>query len=123
MLKQVEEELESIRQDGTEVEAEEADGLVYVILKDCLLPVGYSKKHTRLLLKVPLSYPNGNPDMFWTDPDLRLVSGALPASTSVETALGEQWLRFSWHPQKWTPGVDNLSTFLEFVMRRLQQLK
>jgi hypothetical protein len=123
MIKQLELELEASRQNGRELEVREADGLIYVIIKNYLLPAGYNKQHTRLLLKIPLSYPNGNPDMFWVDPDLRLASGGSQANANIENVLGEPWLRFSWHPQKWNPGMDNLNTFMEFVNRRLIQLK
>jgi len=61
--------------------------------------------------------------MFWTDNDLRLESGNGQANTNEEIILGKKWLRFSWHPQKWNPGTDNVETFLEFVNRRLTQLK
>ncbi len=123
MIKQLELEIEVSRQNGRELEIKEADGLIYVIVKDYPLPIGYNKQYTRLLLKIPLSYPNGNPDMFWVDPDLRLASGASQANATIENVLGEPWLRFSWHPQKWNPVQDNLNTFMEFVNRRLIQLK
>ena len=123
MIKQLEIELEASRQDGREFEVKEADGLIYVIVKKFQLPPGYNKQYTRLLLKIPLSYPNGNPDMFWVDHDLRLASGGSQANANIENVLGEPWLRYSWHPQKWNPVIDNLSTFMEFVNRRLIQLK
>jgi hypothetical protein len=123
MLKQLDDEIQLSKQNGAELEGREADGLIYIIIKNHALPPGYNKQYTRLLLKIPLSYPNGNPDMFWTDPDLRLASGASQANTNIENVLGEPWLRFSWHPQKWNPGIDNLNTFIEFVNRRLVQLK
>jgi hypothetical protein len=123
MLKQLQDEIEFSRLDGRDMDVKEADGLIYVIIKDYPLPAGYNKKCTRLLLKIPLSYPNGNPDMFWVDPDIRLASGGTQANTNIESALGEQWLRYSWHPQRWNPVMDNLNTFLEFVNRRLVQLK
>ncbi len=123
MIKQLEIELEAARQNGRDIEVREADSLIYVIIENFPLPAGYNKQHTRLLLKIPLSYPNGNPDMFWVDPDLRLSSGGSQASANIENVLGEPWLRFSWHPQKWNPVLDNLNTFVEFVNRRLMHLK
>jgi hypothetical protein len=58
--------------------------------------------------------------MFWTDKDLVLVNGAVPKSAElIETTQGKEWRRFSWHPQKWNPGVDDLRTYLEFVNNRL----
>lgn len=116
-------EIEGLCQEGYKIDMVEDGGIYYLIFNDYPLPRGYNKSSTKLLLKVPLSYPNGNLDMFWTDPDIRLEGGGGQASTSDETALGQKWLRFSWHPQKWNPGTDNLRTFLEFVNRRLKQLK
>ncbi|MCL5962725.1 MAG: hypothetical protein M1358_26010 [Chloroflexi bacterium] len=121
--KQLLEEVENLRQAGHDLKVTEADGLCYLIFDGYPLPKGYNKSATRLLLKVPLSYPNGSIDMFWVDPDLRLASGGSQSNTSEEMILGEKWLRFSWHPQNWNPGTDNLKTFLEFVNRRLQQLR
>jgi hypothetical protein len=120
---QLADEIEILNQKGYKVTTTEGDGLFYLIFDDYVLPKGYNKSSTKLLLKVPPSYPNGNLDMFWTDNDLRLESGDGQANTNEEAILGQNWLRFSWHPQKWNPGTDNLETFLEFVNRRLTQLK
>jgi len=116
-------EIEQLQTQGYDVEVHESGGLILLIIKKYPLPPGYNKTTTDLLLKIPMSYPNGKLDMFWTDPDLRLQESNGQASTTVENILGKQWLRFSWHPQKWNPGVDNLFTFLEFINRRLMQLK
>lgn len=108
-------ELEQIQQDGHQIEtAEEPDSLLLIFAK-WNLPKGYNKRSTKLLLRIPRSYPFGKPDMFWTDPDLRLENGALPRQTSPEQVAGSPWLRFSWHSAKWDPAVDNLRTFLAFV--------
>jgi len=114
-------EIEYLKQEGINVEIIEQDSLAYVIFNDYKLPHGFNKLSTKLLLKVPISYPNGNIDMFWTDPNIRLASGTAPANTNEEAVLGQNWLRFSWHPQRWNPGTDNIHTFLEFVNRRLGQ--
>lgn len=123
MPQQLTHEVDYLRAEGHEIEVHEESGLILLIIKAYPLPHGYNKAIANLLLKIPLSYPNGKLDMFWTDPDLRLQESSGQANTTLETILGTQWLRFSWHPQKWNPGVDNLLTFLEFVNRRLMQLK
>jgi len=64
-------------------------------------------------------YPFAGLDMFWTEPHVRLATGAMPASTCMETYLGRPWLRFSWHPTAWRQGVDTLGTFFAFINRRL----
>jgi hypothetical protein len=123
MPQQLTREIEQLRAQGQEVEGYEDSGLILLVMKGYLLPRGYNKEAINLLLKIPLSYPSGNLDMFWTDPDLCLQESNGQANTTIETIFGGQWLRFSWHPQKWNPGADNLFTFLEFVNRRLMQLK
>lgn len=108
-------ELEQFQREGRQFEIAEEPDSILVIFPQWPLPKGYNKPATRLLLRIPRSYPFGKPDMFWTDPDLRLESGALPRQTSTEHILGSPWLRFSWHSSKWNPAVDNLHTFLAFV--------
>lgn len=123
MPQQLSAEIATLQAQGHTVDIHDAEGLWLLVIKAYPLPYGYNKSTTQLLLKIPLSYPNGKLDMFWTDPDLRLQESTGQASTSLETLLGQQWLRFSWHPTKWCPGTDNIFTFLEFVNRRLMQLK
>ncbi len=120
---QLSRELEQLHEQGCETEVHEDSSLTIVIFKKFPLPKGYNMEATDVLIKVPLSYPNGQLDMFWTEPNLRLASANGQTATSVEQILGRQWLRFSWHPQKWNPGRDNILTFVEFINRRLAQLK
>lgn len=120
---QLVEEVEELRREGTAIELIEAEGWANVVIRKHIVPKGYSKGLTDLLMKFPLSYPNGRPDMFWTDEDLTLDGGKIPQSAdSIETVLGSRWRRFSWHPQNWNPGVDNLRTYLEFVNNRLAKV-
>jgi len=109
---------------GLAVEAHRnGDGYVHVVIERYALPKGYSKPGTRLLVKLPASYPNGSPDMFWTDADLRLASGGFPEKARPEPVGGETWLRFSWHPKGWNPGRSNLATYLEFVEHRIRMVR
>jgi hypothetical protein len=109
-------ELEALRERGYFVEALEAEGYIQVLFHGYKLPAAYTKTSTELLVKLPMSYPNGRPDMFWTDVDLGLNGKDMPNQSNViETILGKKWRRFSWHPQNWNPGRDNLTTYLEFV--------
>ena len=115
-------EVVSLRSEGYSVEIVEAEGVVNLLLENYSLPPIYNKPSTRLLLRVPESYPNGNPDMFWTETDLLCVNGQVPnTAETIETHLGKQWRRFSWHPQGWNPGVGNLHMYLEFVNSGFQK--
>jgi len=105
---------------GYHVTVVEADSFGNVVFSEYAVTPGYSKTATTLLVRAPLSYRNGRPDMFWTDVDLLLAGGGVPASADViETYLGRQWRRFSWHPGNWNPAVDDLRTYLEFIDTRL----
>jgi len=110
------EELESLVTSAYRVEVAEADGFTNVMIHDYPLPPSYNKQATTLLLRLPVSYPNGNPDMFWTEEDVLTTDGRIPSGAdSVETYLGRRWRRFSWHPQGWNPGSGSMRMYLEFV--------
>jgi hypothetical protein len=105
---------------GHDVSLHEHGGQGVLLIAAYPLSRGWSKKSTRLLLILPPSYPAGKPDMFWVDRDLLLEGGAVPKQADhIEVILGESWRRFSWHPSSWTPGVDDIRSYLEFVARRL----
>lgn len=109
------EEIEDLRKDGHTIEITEEPDWIVLVFDTWPLPSRYNKSRTRLLLRIPRSYRFGKPDMFWTDSDVRLASGALPRQASAEQVLGKEWLRFSWHAQKWDPSRDNLRSYLAFV--------
>jgi hypothetical protein len=101
----------------------QGDGWVFTVFDQYPLPGGFNQQRTSLLEKIPPNYPLGGLDMFWTDPQLRLAGGAMPASTTMENYLGRPWLRFSWHPHKWNPSSDSLISYLKFIEKRLEQRK
>ncbi len=109
-----------LREVGYSIDVQVADGVVNLIFHNYRVPIGFSKPAPELLIKLPISYPNGKPDMFWTDVDLTLAGGQIPRSADqIEAALGKQWRRFSWHLVTWNPGTDDLLTYLEFINNRL----
>ena len=113
-------EVEELRKAGWQIDLFESDGLACMVFPDYQLPAAYNRNRTRLLLKFPMSYPSGKPDMFWTEKDVLLKDGRVPQKGDVmEMFRGEQWRRFSWHAQSWNPATDNLRTYLEFVARGL----
>lgn len=117
---QIADEVNTLKEEGYSVEVNEAEGWANVIFHDYPVPNGFTRTTIGLLVKLPLSYPSGRPDMFWTDVDLTFKDGRTPRSAEqIETILGKQWRRFSWHPQNWNPGTDNLRTYLEFINNRL----
>lgn len=97
------------------------DGWTFLVLRAYPILPHFNQASTDLLIKVPPAYPYAALDMFWTDPDLRLATGGMPAGTSHEQLLGKQWLRFSWHPAAWRQGVDTVATFLSFINLRMHR--
>ena len=107
-----------------EYEAFDEGGFTCVVLKKNELPPAYAPQVVDLLVRLPAGYPNANPDMFWTTPGVRLVSGAEPTGAGVLEAHGQRtWQRWSRHyPQgSWRPGVDSLRTYLATVRRELRR--
>jgi hypothetical protein len=101
----------------------EGDGVANVLIANYPIESRhYNKSTIELLIRIPLSYPNGKPDMFWTDEDLLLKNGQIPKNSEViEIWLGKRRRRFSWHLAKWNPGADNLLTYLEFINSRFSR--
>ncbi|MBK7143602.1 MAG: hypothetical protein IPH75_16185 [bacterium] len=97
------------------------DGLHHIVIDDYPLPAGvYNLQTTRLLIKLPVSFPQGAPDMFWVSPNLTFEAGGIPRQAeTMESIGGESWRRFSWHPKNWNPGSCTLITFIEFINCRL----
>lgn len=113
-------EVQELQREGHSIKVKPEGGYANVVFSAYPVPSGFSKPSSSLLLRLPMSYPNGKPDMFWMDSDLTLEGGGIPKQARViQTHVGQQWRRFSWHPQKWNPGQDNLRTYLEFVNARL----
>ena len=118
---QLVDEVRALCEEGLTASLTEVDGFANVEIAQ--YPVEYqhyNKTSVCLLLKLPLSYPNGKPDMFWVNQDFLLKDGRVPRSAEVvEACLGQPRRRFSWHLSSWNPGADNLRTFLEFINNRL----
>lgn len=114
-------EVKALCEGGLTSTLTESDGMANILITQYPVNSGhYSKLDTEMLLRIPLSYPHGKPDMFWTDEDLLLRNGNVPKNSEVvEVWMGRRRRRFSWHLSQWNPGVDNLVTYLEFVNNRL----
>jgi len=97
---------------------------VEIILPNVTLPAGYSITRVNILIKVPPTFPDARPDMFWVKPPLALANGAQPQATSIETIGGESWQRYSWHlqPHAWHAGTSRLRDFVRAVLVRLHRV-
>lgn len=104
---------------------------IHVHLNEFSLPEAYAPRSTTVLLKLPAGYPNAAPDMFWTKPDVKLLSGAWPEACAHHEVPGSgpgaeiyenvAWQRWSRHFQgSWKVGIHGLPFF---VMSIIQDLK
>ncbi len=84
---------------------------------------GWSKPAVQVSFVLPLAYPAAQPDCFFTEPDLRLITGAMPANTGIQQLDGAPLLWFSWHLTAWSPQRDDLNTYIRFVESRLHDCR
>lgn len=101
----------------------QADGWTFLFVNDYGLPGGYSSPVARLLVKLPPTFPDAAPDMFWLYPHIKTAAGTAPQGTSGEAVLGQEWQRFSWHllPGAWRPGKSTLRDYMRCVRARLEK--
>jgi hypothetical protein len=102
---------------------QDAGGWSLVVLSEYHLPRGYRPDRVQLLLKLPPTFPDAAPDMFWIRPAVHAPNGGLPRGASTEHLLGEEWQRFSWHLSQgaWKPGVSTLRDYMRCVAARFQR--
>jgi len=118
-----EEDLVCLREKKCSFSVEQTDGLVCLVIQGYQLPPAYTPIIVDMLLRLPPNFPMAKPDMFWTFPHVRLVSGSHPKTADVFDVQyqGKQWQRWSRHFADWRPGVDNLRTFLGTIRQELQK--
>lgn len=102
-------------------EITEEGGVINLVFRQFPIPAGYNQPHADVLVRIPLAYPDAGPDMFWTSPQLSRQDGRPPQSAEVmESYIGQQWRRFSWH-LIWKPNTDTLDSYIHFVRRGLER--
>ncbi len=98
----------------------QADGWNHVILTKFQLSEVYKPNLIDVLVKLPPTFPDAQPDMFWASPRVTLADGRQPQATSDESIGSETWQRFSWHlrPGVWKPGVSTFADFIRCIRSR-----
>jgi hypothetical protein len=117
----LEHDLAPLRERQPTVQVVEDSGRFYVILPDYELPaIFYSPTLVDLMVMADYQYPQSRMDMFWTNPEVRCVNGALPQNADVfENYADRRWQRWSWHYPVWDPARHTVLTHLEVVSDRL----
>jgi hypothetical protein len=97
-------------------------GMLNVELIDFGLPDGLNAERANVLFRLPASYPDTPPDMWWIIPHLTPVSGGvIPATESIETHDGRSWQRWSRHLDAalWRSGIDGLESYVRLLRNEL----
>jgi hypothetical protein len=103
-------------------EVHQMGGDIHIIIHHFSFPNPYQPNEADILVILPAGYPNGNPDMFWTCPDVKLNGDRWPMSSDVHQDFhGKNWQRWSRHMAggSWRTGVDNLRTYMTSVIREI----
>lgn len=113
---------------GYEYEVSHDSNWTFLLIKDYVLPNGYSEKKINLMMHFAPSFPDTSPDMFWVCPEIRLTATGdyAPQSNQNEQYApypGITWQRFSRHlqPGAWRPGIDDFSTWLRVIGQLLKK--
>jgi hypothetical protein len=108
-----------LEEKGWQYEVVIGPGELRVYIRGFELPAAYLPRLTDLLIRLPMGYPQANPDMFWTKPDVLLARGGYPNRADYHDPTAGGWQRWSRHGA-WRPGVDNFRTKLAAVRHELE---
>jgi hypothetical protein len=103
---------------GIATEVAEGGLQLFVTLKQVQPPAGlFAVTVTDVLFITDPMYPMSAMDMFWTDIGLTRPDGRIPQGASaVESYIGRQWRRFSWHRNGiWNPTRNGVLDHFAFV--------
>lgn len=106
------------------------ENLDWIVFEEFILPQGWNRDKTRLLILIPPGFPTIPPDNFYVITGLRTASDEIPSNYTDDLShIGEQWGQFSFHSEQghWNPSVDvysgdNLLTFMLQVEKRLGEV-
>jgi hypothetical protein len=105
-------------------ELPQPDGWTFVIYRDFQIPSDYRPDRIDVLVKLPPTFPDAAPDMFWVSPHVTVgPGGSSPRGTTTENVLSASWQRFSWHlsPGSWRPGVSTMRDFIRCIIGRFER--
>ena len=124
LLPRVAEEIERIRTDYLNLQVQQRpDGSTYIIIPSISLPNGWNMPATKILVILPVQYPQASPQGFYADPNLKLADSRAPSGSGAAVIDSEQWLRFCWNPQVWDMSRESLWKYIKFVETRFRLLQ
>ena len=108
---------------GCEYEEVEEGGQKALILKAFAVPGGRLEPALAdILIFIPQGFPDVAPDMFHTNPWLKLTPQSVyPNAANHPVAFREiSWQRWSRHNAEWRAGIDGIQTMLARVTHALE---
>ncbi|MCX6984246.1 MAG: hypothetical protein NT118_05765 [Lentisphaerae bacterium] len=91
-------------------------GKMWVIIRDWIVPDGYTISNVNVALRIESNYPDTQIDMAYFNPALTLKNGKIINAASVQEKIdGNMWQRWSRHrtsQNPWQLGVDNIETHM-----------
>ena len=98
------------------------DGSYTILIPGVKLPEGWNCPTTDVIFLLPVGYPAGKPDCFWTSANLRLKNNNPPQNTGNNPIPHGQpgLLWFSWHDANWSPLSDSILTYVHVIENRFR---
>lgn len=122
LLPSVEAQIARLREDYAQVEVcPQPDGTTHMVVGPVRLDGAWSTATSRVLVVLPLGYPQARPSGFFADPDVRLAVGGEPAGSGQQPIAGEQWRAFCWQPTNWDQDRETLWRYVKFCERRFAE--
>jgi hypothetical protein len=92
-----------------------------LIVPDVFIGAAWNPPTVTIRIVVPTGYPHVALDCFYTEPELRLASGAEPGNSSIQAVFGGQFRWFSWHVNGWDPNTGTLDRFVRLCEGRFRE--
>lgn len=122
MLPGVQGQLERLREEYPDAQVTtQPDGSIHIEVPDVPIAKGWNKDGIRILIVLPVGYPQAAPSGFNADPDLRLSGGKQPDGSGEQGVGNQSWLHFCWSPQSWDYNRESLWKFLKFCQSRFEE--
>jgi hypothetical protein len=114
-------EIDKLQHDFPGAALHEDAGNRHVHIPDVLLPEGWNRARTEVLLPIPPQYPSIAIPGFEADGELRRSNGAQPAGTGFQQFDGKQYMHFCWNPSNLNGQWVSVEQAARFAMSRFRE--
>ncbi len=100
----------------------QTDGAMHVIVGPVCLGPGWNRSESRVLIVLPLGYPQVRPSGFFAEPGILLETGKAPSGSGCQQVREENWTYFCWQPANWDHDRETLWRYVKFCERRFAEV-